>query len=33
MVQNHSGFEIHKFSGFEIHATTMRVRLVRQAAK
>ena len=21
MVQNHSGFEIHKFSGFEIHAT------------
>jgi len=21
MAQNHSGFEIHKFSGFEIHAT------------
>ena len=23
MTQNHSGFDLHKFSGFEIHATVV----------
>ena len=26
MTQNHSGFDLHKFSGFEIHATQLQCR-------
>jgi hypothetical protein len=30
MVQNHSGFEIHKFSGFEIHVARESKRTIAE---